>query len=106
MGLGTVIQQFASHEWSQLSFDQAGRVIGNQDALSRLISLARAAAKWYAIAGIIMGFGLCIGGYIFFDNNNALILFITFSTADPSLSILKKPKFDLPLFTLNSPDLN
>src|SRR3989338_2896675 len=40
LGLSNVIMQFASNEWAGLSFDKAGRIVGNKDALSRLQSLA------------------------------------------------------------------
>ncbi|MCX5805038.1 MAG: hypothetical protein NT010_03060 [Proteobacteria bacterium] len=69
LGLGTVISQFASHEWSQLSIDNAGCIIGDQESLSRLTSIATIAAKWYAIGAIIITLGLSIGGYIFFSNS-------------------------------------
>src|SRR6266850_5266887 len=41
LGLGTVAVQFASHEWSKLSLDKSGHIVGDKDALSRLISIAR-----------------------------------------------------------------
>jgi O-antigen/teichoic acid export membrane protein len=66
MGLGTVIQQFASHEWSQLNLDKMGNIVGNSDALSRLTSIANVAVKWYAIGAVIATLGLGIGGYVFF----------------------------------------
>src|SRR2546429_8571058 len=34
MGLGTVIVQFASHEWSRLSLDENRRIAGDATALS------------------------------------------------------------------------
>lgn len=68
LGLGVVIQQFASHEWSKLSLDQSGRIVGDRDALSRLISIAEVATKWYIAGGLIVAFGLGIGGYVFFHD--------------------------------------
>jgi O-antigen/teichoic acid export membrane protein len=67
LGLSTVIVQFASHEWSKLSVDGAGQIIGDTDALSRLISLARTAAKWYLTGSLIVALGLGIAGYLFFS---------------------------------------
>jgi O-antigen/teichoic acid export membrane protein len=70
LGLSTVIIQFASHEWSKLSIDEAGQIIGDTDALSRLISLARTAVKWYLTGSIIVALGLGIVGYVFFSRKS------------------------------------
>lgn len=67
LGLGTVIIQFASHEWSKLGIDKAGQIVGDGSALSRLVSLAGIASKWYLAGSIIVTFGLGIGGYFFFS---------------------------------------
>src|SRR5580692_6097766 len=39
LGLGQVVIQFASHEWSQLRLADGGRIEGTPRALSRLVSL-------------------------------------------------------------------
>jgi len=65
LGLGTVIIQFASHEWSKLRFDDQGGITGDKHALSRLVSLANITSKWYLVGGLIIAFGLGLGGYIF-----------------------------------------
>jgi len=70
MGLGTVIQQFASHEWAYLKLDNKGYIIGNKDALSRLISITHIAFKWYTIGALIVIVGLSIGGYLFFADSS------------------------------------
>lgn len=75
LGLGTVIIQFASHEWSRLKINDNGSVTGDEEALSRLASLARITFKWYIAGGAIIAFGLGLGGYIFFSqsyNNTAI----------------------------------
>lgn len=69
LGIGTAVIQFASHEWSQLSFDKGGKIVGNKDSLSRLISLARISLKWFSIASIIGIIGLSAGGIILFSNS-------------------------------------
>ena len=69
LGLGTVIIQFASHEWSKLGIGKGGQIIGDRAALSRLVSLTGVASKWYTIGGIIAIFGLGAGGYIFFSGS-------------------------------------
>ncbi len=66
LGLGTVIIQFASHEWSKLRIAEDGSVSGDNRSLSRLSSLANITVKWYLVGGIIVAFGLGFGGYSFF----------------------------------------
>ncbi len=66
LGLGTVLTYFASHEWSKLALDQNGRVVGDSNALSKLVSLARFALRWYLIAGAVVSVVLAIGGFLFF----------------------------------------
>ena len=67
LGLGTVIIQFAAHEWSKLQIDKQGFISGDQIALERLRSIFRFSLKWYAIASALFVFGLAIGGSIFFS---------------------------------------
>jgi hypothetical protein len=69
LGLGTAVRQFASHEWSKLRLDEDGHIRGDQDSLSRLISLSAIAMKWYIIAGLVVVFGLSTTGYIFFSRS-------------------------------------
>lgn len=67
LGFGTVILQFVSHEWSKLNLNEDGNIVGDEDALFRLISIARMAMKWYLAAAAILVLFLCIGGYLFFS---------------------------------------
>jgi O-antigen/teichoic acid export membrane protein len=69
LGLGMVIVQFASHEWSKLGLDSQGRIVGEASALSRLVSLGHLAFRWYSVAGGIVAGGLGLGGYIFFSQS-------------------------------------
>jgi O-antigen/teichoic acid export membrane protein len=69
LGLGTVIVQFASHEWSKLNIDQSGRIVGDKEALSRLVSIANIAFKWYLVGGVLVTLGLGVGGYFFFSTS-------------------------------------
>lgn len=71
LGLGTVLVQFASHEWSRLYLDANGQIVGDKEALSRLISIARVGTKWYLTGGIIVILGLGIGGYFFFSGSSS-----------------------------------
>jgi O-antigen/teichoic acid export membrane protein len=66
MGIGSVIQQFSSHEWAHLQFDKDGNIIGNKESLSRLVSIAKISFKWFFFGGVIAIIGLSIGGYVFF----------------------------------------
>lgn len=70
LGFSAVIINVSSHEWAYLRLDKTGAVIGEPDALSRLISLGRLIYKWYAIAGSIFIVGASIGGYFFFSQTN------------------------------------
>lgn len=69
LGLGNVILQFASHEWSDLSLDSTGHIVGKGSALSRLQSLAQFAFQWYLYASIILTVILAVGGYYFFSRD-------------------------------------
>lgn len=66
LGLGMVIIQFASHEWSQLRLDERGGVTGDPRALSRLASLMLFATRWFVTVSVVLVLGLGIGGYLFF----------------------------------------
>jgi hypothetical protein len=52
-----------------LNMDVAGRIVGDRNALSRLVSIANIASKWYLVGGIIVIFGLSAGGYFFFSGS-------------------------------------
>ena len=69
LGIGVAITQFSSHEWVKLTIGENRRITGDSDSLSRLISLAKFAIKWYAIAAFIVIVGLSIGGYVFFSQS-------------------------------------
>ena len=70
LGIGQVILQFASHEWSALQLDPQG-ISGDAHAYSRLISIGRLAMKWYASGAALLTIGLCLGGYWFFSSTPA-----------------------------------
>lgn len=67
LGLSNIIIQFASHEWSRLSLDRTGQIVGEQNALSRLQSLAQFFFRWYCFASIVLTLGLGICGYFIFS---------------------------------------
>ena len=72
LGFGTVVIQFASHEWSKLNLNKSGHIIGDDDALSRLVSIANISMKWYFGASIIVIFGFSIGGNLLFSNSTEI----------------------------------
>jgi hypothetical protein len=67
LGFGTVIQQFASHEWAHLTLDERGAVLGDSSAISRLAHLAKLSFAWYAIAGALAVLCLVPAGYVMFS---------------------------------------
>lgn len=87
LGLCIVIVQFAAHEWSSLSLNDSGNIVGDNMALSKLASLTRFAIKWYGIAAILVFVILGLGGYYFFSK-----------LQDPSIS-WKLPWFSLCFLT-------
>jgi hypothetical protein len=70
LSLGQAIIQFASHDWSALSMDEKGRIVGNKAARSRLLSLGRMSIKWYGWAAILLVLGLGPAGYAFFSQSS------------------------------------
>ena len=71
LGLGNIIIQFASHEWSKLSLDNSGRIVGEQAALSRLQSLMRLFFRWFCITRAILTLALGVAGLFFFSKNRS-----------------------------------
>jgi len=69
-GLGVVVINVASHEWSRLSLDIAGRITGNPEARSRLISLGRLLARWYLAAAALFAVVVGWGGAAFLASGN------------------------------------
>lgn len=65
LGLPGVITTFASHEWSQLAWNNRGRIEGDPDALSRLSSLVSFGFRWFLAAAAILILLLAAGGYAF-----------------------------------------
>ncbi len=69
LGFSIVITQFASHEWANLSLDDAGYISGDEKARLRLISLGRFVFKWYAWASAIFVLLVGAGGYLFLSQS-------------------------------------
>jgi O-antigen/teichoic acid export membrane protein len=67
LGLFLVVVNVASHEWAHLELDRYGRIRGDANAVSRLISLGRFIFKWYAAASAIFVAVVGTGGFAFFS---------------------------------------
>lgn len=50
LGLFVVVVNVASHEWAKLRLDEEGKIVGDPESLSRLVSFGRKLASWYAAA--------------------------------------------------------
>ncbi len=66
LGFGTVVLQFASHEWADLRFSGSGSVVGNPDSFSRLVSIGRIAFPFYIGMGVILTAVLITAGWALF----------------------------------------
>ncbi|MFL6244859.1 MAG: hypothetical protein ACJ74H_02450 [Thermoanaerobaculia bacterium] len=64
-----VIINAASHEWAHLRLEPDGSIGGERDALSRLVSLGRVSAKWYAVASLLFLVGVGSAGLLFFGTS-------------------------------------
>ena len=66
LGFHIVIMNVASHEWAKLQLSDDGRIVGNEDAISRLASLGRLIAKWYAVVSALFVVAVGAAGIVFF----------------------------------------
>ena len=69
LGFHVVIMNVASHEWAQLSIDNTGKIVGNADSLSRLVSLGRLICRWYAGLSLLFLIGVGTAGVLFFHGS-------------------------------------
>ena len=63
LGLPTIIVLLTSHEWSQLSLDETGRVQGKPEALARVANLQRAMGRWFAVGAFVFAAVVLTRGY-------------------------------------------
>jgi O-antigen/teichoic acid export membrane protein len=68
LGLGLVIIHYASHEWASLKMGPGGEVVGSEEALSRLRSIAGIAARWFGMGSVLLVIGLATAGAVFFSH--------------------------------------
>jgi len=66
LGLVTVIAQFVSHEFSQLSWGAKGKILGNVEQRNRVLGLLGRSLKWYFFCSCCLIVILIIVGYLFF----------------------------------------
>jgi hypothetical protein len=71
LGLGYLLTQYASHEFAHLSWGEKGALFGSTEHLSRLLSLARKALKWYGGMAVLLMASLAPGGLLFFGASQA-----------------------------------
>lgn len=71
LGLMTVIAQFASHEFINLSWCDKGCVEGDSRSLLRFISLLCKAVIWFGVASLFLVIFLIPAGLIFFQGNSS-----------------------------------
>ncbi len=66
LGFSFVILQLAAHERVNLQVSRDGSFVAGSDSYSRLASVLKQAVRWYAVAGLLMGTSLAVGGIAFF----------------------------------------
>lgn len=67
LGLHVVIISISSHEWSRLSLHD-GRIQGDPQALSRLLSLNRLTTRWYSAVAVVFVLTVTAAGALYFQH--------------------------------------
>lgn len=62
LGFSNIVKYFAGCEWARLSLDASGRIVGDPDAYSRLVSLGRVSLRWYLLIGTVVAVGVGTAG--------------------------------------------
>jgi O-antigen/teichoic acid export membrane protein len=65
LGLTSVLVNFVSHEWLHLSIDKERVLIGDDNQISRLVSLCYFSSKWFAFAALFTSAALIMIGWYF-----------------------------------------
>jgi len=65
LGLAVVVISVTSHEWAKLQLNEEGVIIGDPEALSRLVSFGRKLASWYAVAAAVFVLVVASAGAMF-----------------------------------------
>ena len=66
LGLGTIIVQFASHEWPSLRWGSRGGLDGDPTALDAISAILLAAIRWFAVAALVLFVIAGIGGELLY----------------------------------------
>ena len=69
LGLGTIIVQFASHEWPRLRWGRGGGLEGDPSARDSVAALLVTATRWFGGAAIVLFAFAGIGGALIFGAN-------------------------------------
>ena len=67
LGLGTIIVQFASHEWPRLRWGRSGGLEGDPSARDSVAALLVAATRWFGIAALVVFAVAGVGGVLVFS---------------------------------------
>ncbi|MEX2286480.1 MAG: hypothetical protein WD648_05270 [Planctomycetaceae bacterium] len=76
LGLEGVIVYIASHERAKLHVDEGGTIVGDPQALSRLVSLGHFAFGFFAVAAVLFTVGVGTTGWFFFAQKPAEVSWI------------------------------
>ena len=70
LGFGIVISVYASHEWYRLRLDDKGRIAGDANARSRIVSLGRFVFSYFGLAALAYLTTISIVGFYILGRNN------------------------------------
>ena len=69
LGFGIVISVYASHEWYKLRLDETGRIAGEPNACSRIVSLGRFVFFYFGVAALAYLLIISFAGFHILDRN-------------------------------------
>ncbi len=69
LGLGTIIVQFASHEWGRLRWGRSGGLEGDPSARDSVVALLVTATRWFGGAALVLFLIAGLGGTLIFGGN-------------------------------------
>ncbi len=67
-GMGTIVVQFASHEWPRLRWGAKGGLEGEPAARDAVAGMLRAALRWFGIAGLALFAIAGLGGFALYGS--------------------------------------
>lgn len=69
LGLGTIVVQFASHEWPRLRWGRGGGLEGDSSARDSVAALLVSATRWFGAAAIVLFLVAGVGGALILGGN-------------------------------------